>query len=173
LLYNVLGQNDPILKIPSEKFDFQNPQMDPKELAIILSETMVDKKALGLSAPQLGISLSVIVVGDYTDKNSCMALFNPKVVDTFGDLVYYEEGCLSFPGLFIKIKRPSGIKVRFTDQFGETTTTKFSGLTARSILHEIDHLNGLLFTSRANLVHLVKAKKDQKLRLRKMKVRSV
>ena len=171
-MYELLNQYASELKLSAEKFNFANPQMDPKELAVALSEVMIEKKAIGLAAPQIGIGLAAFVVGDHTNKDSCMAFFNPKVVDTFGELVYYEEGCLTFPGLFIKIKRPASIKVRFTDQYGETTTVKYSGVTARSILHEIDHLNGILFTNRANLVHLVKAKKDQKLSLRKMKRRS-
>jgi peptide deformylase len=74
-------------------------------------------------------------------------------------MVTLEEGCLSYPNLFVKIKRPKSIKVRFTTPDGETSTKTFTGMTARVFLHELDHLDGIAHTSRANRYHLDQAKK--------------
>ena len=130
---------------------------------------MMLENGIGLAAPQVGMNLSVFVIGDPTNRESIIAMFNPKIVDTFGEMVYYNEGCLSFPGLYVKVKRPAGVRIRFTDMNGETTTTKYSGMTARSIQHEYDHLDGILFQRRANRIHLEKARKDYKMMMRRRK----
>lgn len=91
-----------------------------------------------------------------------LVCFNPRIVDVSPEEVYHEEGCLTFPGLFIKIKRPVHIKVRFQYPNGETVTEKFTGITARIFQHELDHLDGILFQMRANKIHLEQA--ENKLR---------
>ena len=168
-IYTLIDNTDPILKEKTERFNFDDPQVPPEQLATMLGETMINENGIGLAAPQVGMNLSVFVVGDPTNKESVIAMFNPKIVDTFGEMVYYIEGCLSFPGLYVKIKRPSGIRIRFTDMNGETTTTKYNGMTARSIQHEYDHLDGILFQRRANRIHLEKARKDYKMMMRRRK----
>ena len=168
-VYTLIDNSDPILKERTEPFNFDDPQVPPEQLATMLGETMINENGIGLAATQVGMNLSVLVVGDPTNKESVIAMFNPKIVDTFGEMVYYIEGCLSFPGLYVKIKRPSGIRVRFTDMNGETTTTKYSGMTARSIQHEYDHLDGILFQRRANRIHLERARKDYKMMMRRRK----
>ena len=168
-VYTLIDNADPILKEKTEAFNFNDPQVPPEQLATNLAETMMLESGIGLAAPQVGMNLSVFVIGDPTNKESIIAMFNPKIVDTFGEMVYYIEGCLSFPGLYVKIKRPSGIRIRFTDMNGETTTTKYSGMTARSIQHEYDHLDGILFQRRANRIHLAKARKDYKMMMRRRK----
>ena len=70
-----------------------------------------------------------------------------------------EEGCLSFPGLYFKVKRPAAIKIRYQRPNGETVTEQFQGLTARIVQHEIDHLDGIKYTSRGNRIHVDAAKK--------------
>jgi len=166
---SLLDPNHPILKKPTELFDFENPQIDPKQLAEQLAETMIENHGIGLAAPQVGIPLSVFVVGDPNNRDSIIAMFNPKIVDTFGEMVYYQEGCLSYPGLYIKIKRPAGVRIRFTDMNGEVTTLKYSGMTARTIQHEYDHLEGVLYTKRANKINLDRARKDYKMMMRRRK----
>lgn len=165
----LINGNDPILKQPTTPFDFKNPPMDPKELVEQMADIMLESKGLGLAAPQVGLPYSLFLVGNGRDKEETMAFFNPKVVDLFGEMVYYEEGCLSYPGLYVKIRRPADVRLRFTDYTGETTTTKYSGLTSRIIQHEYDHLQGITYQSKANRIHLTKAKKDLKLLNRKLK----
>tara|TARA_R110000782_G_scaffold40955_2_gene94354 strand:+ start:448 stop:954 length:507 start_codon:yes stop_codon:yes gene_type:complete len=161
-MLELVHAHDKILKTPTEPFDFKGDGQDPKKLAEDLANKMIELKGVGLAAPQVGIPLSVFVVGDPSNKESIMAFFNPQIVDTTIDQAYYEEGCLSFPGLYINIKRPTGIRLRFTDMYNETTTTKYSGFTARAIQHEYDHLQGIIFKTKATTYHLEKAKKDQK-----------
>jgi peptide deformylase len=84
-------------------------------------------------------------------------------VDYSEETIYLEEGCLSYPNLYIKVKRPSTIKIRYTEPNGNTLTTKFSGLTARAVLHEFDHMEGITYMQRANRIHLEQAKKNKKL----------
>jgi peptide deformylase len=90
-----------------------------------------------------------------------MTCINPKVLEVSADLKKDSEGCLSFPGLYVKIERPSWVKVEHTDENGETKQTKLEGLTARCFVHELDHMNGVKFVSHAGPVALQMAKKKQ------------
>jgi peptide deformylase len=166
----LIKQNDPILKTPTTPFVFTDSERDPRKLAEDLANKMIELRGVGLAAPQVGIPLSVFVVGDPSNKESIMAFFNPTIVDNTIEQTYQEEGCLSFPGLYINIKRPNGIRLRFTDMYGETTTIKYSGFTARAIQHEYDHLQGVLFKSKATKYHLEKAMKDHKLLARRSSI---
>lgn len=157
------------LNIPSIPFDFENPPMDPQELVDQLADFMCKNRGVGLAANQVGLPWTVFVMGNPTDRENVIAVFNPILVDTFGEEVYIEEGCLSYPGLFVKVKRPSGIRVRYTTAEGVTDTIKFEGFTARVFQHELDHLNGIDYRKRANYYHYQKALKDMKLLNRKRK----
>jgi peptide deformylase len=101
----------------------------------------------------------MFIIGNPMDRESIIPVFNPKIVDVFGDQEMYEEGCLSYPGLFIKVRRPNAIRVRYTTTNNTTDTIKFDGYTARIFLHEYDHLQGVVYTERANKFHVEKAKK--------------
>ena len=79
------------------------------------------------------------------------------------------EGCLSFPGLFVKIKRPDTIQLQWETEEGTECDQQFDGITARILQHEIDHLNGITFLNRANRFHLEQARKQQKLSARRKK----
>jgi peptide deformylase len=153
----LIPENDPRLKQVCEEFDFQNPPMNPEQLAVDLAETMIENKGIGLAAPQVGIMYRVFaLIG-----NPIQVCFNPRIVDQTSEEVSLEEGCLSYPGLYVKIKRPSIIKVRFTMANGQTVTEKFIGMTSRGFQHELDHLNGVLFFTRANMYHREKAFKNR------------
>ena len=91
-------------------------------------------------------------------------MFNPKIVDMSNETDYMVEGCLSFPGLLVKVKRARKIKVRFTFPNSQIVTKKFEGLSSRVIQHEIDHLNGITFKDRATRYHLEKALKKTRLK---------
>ena len=155
MIVPILGKDHPILKEEMPAFDFQNPIMDPVELYNDLAETMRENEGMGLSANQIGVRTRAFVMR----AEEIIGVFNPRVVDISSETVMLEEGCLSYPNLFVKIKRPKSIKVRFTTPDGETSTKTFTGMTARVFLHELDHLNGIAHTSRANRYHLEQAKK--------------
>lgn len=141
----LVSEADPILLKPCEDFDFNNPQFDPKEFADSLYEMIIKKDGLGISANQVGHSLKVFAIR--TDP--AVVLFNPKIVNTSDNLISMKEGCLSFPLLFLNVKRPDSVRVRFQDYTGETKTELFIGMTARIVLHEYDHLDGKVYISKA------------------------
>lgn len=165
MTYELVPCNDPILKQPLDKFNFQDPPMDPIELAHVLAETMIRENGLGLSANQIGLPHRVFAI----KAEQIIVCYNPIIVDTSEEQLYLEEGCLSFPLLFVKVKRSKTIKVRYTEPNGNIVTKVFDGLTARVFQHELDHLNGIVYTSRANSLHLEQAKKKLKQIKRKNK----
>ena len=156
--YELVESNHKLLKTNLDPFDFTNPPSDPKEIQQILFDKMMEKNGLGLSANQLGLPYRVFIMrGD-----PCKVCFNPRVVDMSEELVVLEEGCLTYPDLYVKIKRPVGVRVRYQDVNGEIQTEKFVGITARCFLHELDHLNGIDYLMRASKFHLDNAKKKLK-----------
>jgi peptide deformylase len=148
------------LKTKSEPFDFVNPQMDPIELAALLVREMVDSNGLGLSAIQLGIPLRVFCM---MTRPVHTVLFNPVIVHSSTETKTEVEGCLSFPNLLVKVKRPFEVRVRFRMANQEVRTERWGGLTGRVAQHEMDHLDGTLFYDRANRFHRDQAfrKRDQ------------
>jgi len=158
MIQELVDKNDSILRQEMKPFDFSNPPIDPVVLYNDLAETMIEKGGIGLSANQVGLPYRFFVMR----AEEIIGCFNPKIVDFSAEQVILEEGCLSFPNLFVKIKRPKTIKVRYTLPDGETVTRKFDGMTARCFQHELDHLNGVVYTKRANKIHLEKANKTSK-----------
>lgn len=135
-------------KIPN--FDFQNPSHDPIQLEKDLIETMFAGNGMGLSANQVGIKARVFVMGDKNNPDTAQAFFNPQVVanvDTTEDL---EEGCLSFPGIYVKVKRPRKIKVRWQNNKGEHQEAELENYACKCFLHELDHLEGIVFKDRVS-----------------------
>ena len=169
MIYKLINNESEILKTATEVFDFDNPIVEPKEFVENLAETMIENKGLGLSAPQCGFNTSVLVIGDPRDKDSIMGIFNPTIVNYSKEQILMYEGCLSFPGLLIKIKRPEEVRVCFQDMRGDIVTRKFTGVSGRAVQHEYDHLQGILFQRKANRVHLEAAKRKQKKWARIMK----
>lgn len=157
--------SDSRLKEMSPEFNFETgvtlddgTVLKGKELYELLRDKMVEEKGVGLSACQLGIMTRVFVIGNPSEPESIIGVFNPLIVDYDEETVVYEEGCLSYPGMFIKIKRPRGIRVRYRGWDGEAGTTRYEGYTARVFQHEYDHLNGITFQQRANRFHLEQAR---------------
>lgn len=159
MIYKLVHCDAEVLHTKTENFDFDNPPLDPIELANNLIETMIHNKGMGLAANQCGLPHRVFVLWSQTP----LAVFNPRVIDETTEQIQLEEGCLSYPNLFLPIKRPKSIKVRFQNAMGETQNEKYTGMTARAFLHELDHLNGVDYTRRANRIHLDRAKRKQKM----------
>ncbi len=111
-------------------------------------QSMYDAKGIGLAAPQIGVSERLIVM-DLAGKDEPpdpKVIINPELLSQSADLAEYEEGCLSFPDQFAKVVRPAACTVRYTTLERETVTVEADGITAVCLQHEIDHLNGILFT---------------------------
>ena len=146
---------DDIMKTPCEKFNFEFPQKDPLELTKELAETMIANNGLGLSANQIGYPYQAFVI----NSSEIIAVFNPKIIDISEETTNLDEGCLSIPGFYVKVKRPNKIKVRYTQPNGEVITKIFEGMTAKIFMHEYDHLYGINMKQRANRYHLEQANK--------------
>lgn len=163
----LLHKYDSSLKQSCPDFDFEagytlsnGDHVDGLGLFDILRAAMCENRGVGLSASQIGIMTRAFVIGNPSDPDNVIAVFNPRIVDTSPEIETYEEGCLSFPGLYLKIKRPVGIRARYTNQHNVTDTMKFTGFTSRIFQHEYDHLNGILYTNRATSYHLALAQKQ-------------
>lgn len=157
MIREIVSKNDPILREVMPKFEFGG-DIDPIQLYTDLAETMRENDGLGLAANQIGVRARAFVMR----AENIIGVFNPRVVDMSSEMVYLEEGCLSYPNLWVKVKRPKLIKVRYTNPDGNTETRTFDGMSARVFLHELDHLDGITHTSRANRIHLEQAKKFAK-----------
>jgi peptide deformylase len=116
-------------------------------LAEGLWQLMMQHDGVGLAAPQVGDLRRVIVVQatPATTKPRRLVLINPVLTALADPKVTMEEGCLSFPGLYLRLRRPAAIQVRYRDLTGQTVEMETAGLLARVILHEMDHLDGTLF----------------------------
>ena len=143
--FALVPENDPILKEVLPEFDFTNPPVNPNEFASTLVDTCKKYEGYGLSANQCGFRHRVFVVGAGDDY---VAFFNPKILETKGE-VHMMEGCLSFPMLGLHITRPAELVIQYQDFNGEIKSGHYIGMTARCILHELDHLNGIVYTSKA------------------------
>lgn len=148
--------NETYLHQECEPFDFKDPPFDPIEYAQTLVKFMHEKNALGVAANQVGNPYRVFAMRGSPENFVC---YNPKIVQFSEKSVVLEEGCLSYPGLLVKIKRPEFVRVRFQTPNGDTMTKQFIGMSARVFQHEMDHLDGIKFMDRANKFH-----KDQAMR---------
>jgi len=109
-------------------------------------ETMYDEVGIGLAAPQVGISLRLMVVG-HEKTMAARTIVNPVIAEQGGE-VTAEEGCLSLPGIFAQVTRAEWVRLEGQDLEGQPISIKARGLTARVFQHEMDHLDGVLFIDR-------------------------
>jgi len=143
-MLEIITYGDPILEKKAE------PVAEFDEGLAVLCEEMFEAMkrdhGIGLAAPQVGISRRVFVTD--VDEDKKRVFINPEIVMTSTDLVEYEEGCLSFPGLYFVVKRASSLRIQAFNEKGRPFTIEADGLLARVILHEYDHLDGKLFIDR-------------------------
>ena len=164
----LVEETNSILFKRCDPFDFNEPIMDPYELVDELHKIRRDGKGIGLAAPQVGLATQVLVIGmgDFktegvSDYDQCF--FNPVISQFSDETEVMIEGCLSFPNLVVKVKRPKDIEVTWYSEEGSEVSQSFGGMTSRIIQHEIDHLDGVTFIQRATMFHVTKAKKDRKM----------
>jgi peptide deformylase len=140
----ILG--DPILRAKAEPV----AQISEETRALIrnMFDTMYAEEGVGLAAPQVGVGERIIVVDPHNDEIAAFALINPEIVEASKETEKGEEGCLSIPGLRDLVERSMRVVVRGTTPEGEQRELELSGLPARIIQHEVDHLDGILFFDR-------------------------
>ena len=139
---------------------------DRKELADKMYEAMKKYGGIGLSANQVGLPFNMFVMGDHPNLENGMKLtcFNPMIISKSDETVVMEEGCLTFPFLFLKITRPRKIVVKYTDENNELKEGQLDGMMSRVWQHEYEHMLGRTFTEHASKLKLDRAyKKAEKL----------
>ncbi|HAI74555.1 MAG TPA: peptide deformylase [Candidatus Moranbacteria bacterium] len=140
----ILFYPDPRLKKKAE--EIKNPKNPAvRELVFDMLETMKKNNGLGLAAPQVGKLLRLCVI---KFEKKTYILINPKIKSKSWSKEIAEEGCLSFPGQFIPVKRSKRVKVAAQDKTGKKISISAEGLLARAFQHEIDHLDGILYIDR-------------------------
>ncbi len=135
---------DPVLRKNTRTIEIVDDKI--RDLISDMIETMYEADGVGLAGPQIGI-LKKIAVIDVYDDTGVKVLINPEIIESEGEQEEV-EGCLSLPGKAGVVKRPARVVVKATNENGESYTIEGTGLLARALCHEIDHLSGILFTDK-------------------------
>ena len=141
--------------------------MNRQEMKDNLIETMEHYNGIGLSANQCGVMERVFVMYSDVKKREIIACFNPKIVTESDEEILMEEGCLTYPGLWLKVKRPDGIEVTYEDENGEKQERAMFGLECRIFQHEYDHMEGTNFTQKVSKLRLDMGYRRQKKQAKK------
>ncbi|MCX7696349.1 MAG: peptide deformylase [Bacteroidales bacterium] len=152
MILPIVAYGHPDLRKKSSEVSWNEPWL--KTFINDLWETMYAIDGVGLAAPQVHKNIRVFVidtsyfVGKYPEAGYRGIFINPFLIETWGEEWYHSEGCLSIPGIYEDVARKKFIRIRFQNESGETKEEIFEGIVARVILHEYDHLEGILFTDR-------------------------
>lgn len=157
ILRHVKPDSD-ILRKTMDSFNFHQPQTDPIQLAKDLYETLMSTQYLGLSAPQVGLPYRVFALRTTPG----IVCFNPRIVDRSSEEIVLDEMSMTHEHLVVPIKRSKKIKVRYLQPNAEVKTEIFDGMTARYFMHQLDYLDGIVYTQKANKVHLERAMRKRK-----------
>lgn len=150
---------DPILKQAATDWDF-NVDTNAAKVEKEMISIMRTFNGLGLAANQVGLLKRVFVI-QLKDQSAPFAMFNPQIVSVSKEEQTNSEGCLSFPNLWLDVKRPTSIDAEYLDNAGNKCKITLKGIDARCFLHELDHLDGNVFTQKVNPMALMLAQKKQ------------
>ena len=163
-IFKLIENTNPILALPLSGC---SEDMNRQEIKDNLIETMEHFNGIGLSANQCGVMERVFVMYSDVKKKEIIACFNPKIVTESDEEIFMDEGCLTYPGLWLKVKRPDGIEVTYEDENGEKQEKAMFGLEGRIFQHEYDHMIGTNFTKKVSKLRLDMARKRQKKQAKK------
>ena len=155
---NLRFENDEILRKRAREIEVIDDRI--RQLAEDMMDTMHEYDGVGLAAPQVGILKRIIVI-DLYEKDSQYVIINPEIISEKGEQCV-DEGCLSFPNQFGKVKRPKEVVVTGMDLNGKKIKIKAKDLLAQALSHEIDHLNGIVFTTKVEPGTLEKITPEQR-----------
>lgn len=164
---NIIKFPNAVLRERITEFDFSNPTDDPKQLEKEMIEMMFANGGIGLAANQVGKNIRMFVMGHKDLPENAQAFFNPVVVANTDEIDNLEEGCLSFPGVYVNIKRPRAIKAKWQNSSGDWLEGEFRGYECKCFLHELDHLEGIVFQDRVSPLKWALAVKKSKPNKRK------
>ena len=141
---------DRVLRQPAKRIAKVDDNI--RQLVKDMLQTMYSADGIGLAAPQVGVNKQLIVIDCEPDKpeNPPLVLINPKITRSSSQTCNGDEGCLSIPGVYLEVNRPEAVEVSFKDEQGKPRKIQASGLLARVIQHEMDHLNGVMFVDRVD-----------------------
>ena len=145
MIRDLIKSEDPLLH---KRIDSCSYNLDREFLSRTLIESMIHHNGVGLSANQIGISERAFAMVRDIEYNEIIVCFNPRIIKSYAEEVEMEEGCLSYPDLFLKVKRPDRIVVKYEDVDKKVHKVKLSGLASRVFQHEYDHMEGIDFTQR-------------------------
>jgi peptide deformylase len=160
-MLELVNSNHPVLKENIAEWTFDHPDAlaDAEFIEDAMIQTMRANNGIGLAANQVGLTRRVFVM--QPSNNEAFGLFNPKVVAVSDELQKGQEGCLSFPDLWLDVTRPQEVVAEYFDKTGNSRIIKLAGLDARVFLHELDHLNGTCFIEKVSPLKLSLARKRQ------------
>ena len=147
----------PVLRRVAEPFEAFD--QDLQDIVQAMFRLMVKSQGVGLAGPQVGLPKRVLVLNATGEEGDDLAMVNPRVLSREGDPTIFEEGCLSFPGIYAEIERPDGCTVEFWTPTGERQERAFTGFQSRVIQHEYDHLEGVLLSDRMSRADKLRHKK--------------
>ena len=153
---NLVEPTVEVMNKPPAAYNFEIDGESAPGISTVLFERMKQLGGVGLSANQVGLDMRVFVMGLGETK---IAVFNPEIIEYSKTEELFNEGCLSYPGIMLGIKRPTKIKAKYQDETGQVIEQEFNGLTARIFQHEYDHMNGTDYTHRVSKFKLDYAKK--------------
>tara|TARA_Y100001973_G_C5160064_1_gene313018 strand:+ start:104 stop:547 length:444 start_codon:yes stop_codon:yes gene_type:complete len=145
MLKPLIDSKDLLLHHRIEKCSYN---LDRSKLSYTLNENMFHYNGVGLSANQIGIWERAFVMISDMDSQETITCFNPKIIKESKKKIVMEEGCLSYPDLFLDIERPESVIVKYEDEGKEVHKIKLKGFIARIFQHEYDHMEGIDFTQR-------------------------
>jgi peptide deformylase len=155
----LIPENDPILKQQAERWDFDN-HVNAAVIEREMLELMRSKNAIGLAGNQVGLLRRVFVMKLADGRE--IGCFNPWIMLGDNNNIEGEEGCLSFPNLWLKVKRNNKITAAYLDNTGKQCIIELIGIDARCFQHELDHLDGITFTEYVSTLKLQMARKKQR-----------
>jgi peptide deformylase len=159
-------ENHPMLDDEIPEYIDALPNAYMNNLIQRLKMTMKLYGGIGLSANQCGVYERVFIIGTDDFQMTCI---NPKVIEVSAEIIKDSEGCLSFPGLFLKIERPKSVLAEYINEFGQVEKKWIDGITARCYLHELDHMNGVKYTSKVGKVSMMQGRRKQEKLIKKIK----
>ena len=163
----LIEAENPIMKV---RLSWCSPDLDRDDVEEKLLDSMKNYNGIGLSANPIGIMERVFVMYSDVKKRETITCFNPEIVTKSDTEILMEEGCLTYPGLWLKVKRPDGIEVQYEDKSGEIQHQAMFGLECRIFLHEYDHMEGTDFTEKVSKLRLERAKKRLSKMMKKSKL---
>ena len=162
-LLKIVHYPEPVLLTVGKPVGEEEFNEELKKLVEDMFETMYDAQGVGLAAPQVGVSkrLFVMDVPLEEGKSNKIALINPEIITQEGEQTG-DEGCLSFPGIYTTVRREVRTVVRYRDVFGNEQELDCTDLSARCVLHETDHCDGIVFLDRMSVLKRELAKRKIK-----------